>query len=57
MKLREEWKTLGEDRMKRRSRRYVCMRDQDGGDGNGTRKRSVNETNDYDCHQTENAST
>jgi len=33
------------------------MRDQDGGDGNGTRERSVNETNDYDCHQTENAST
>ena len=33
------------------------MHDQDGRDGNGTRKRSVNETKAYDCHQTKNAST
>ena len=35
----------------------VCMRDQDGGQSDGTRESSVSETNAYDCLLTKNAST
>ena len=59
-----EWKhvkneRLGEVTERSRGQRDVCMRDQDGGQSNGTREResSVSETNDYDCYLTKNAST
>ena len=48
---------LSEITERSRGQRDVCMRDQDGGQGDGTRESSVSETNSYDCHSTKNAST
>ena len=57
-----EWKYVRDERLcevteRSRVQRDVCMRDQYGGQSDGTRESSVSETNAYDCHQTENALT
>ena len=57
-----EWKYVRSERLceiteQSRDQRDVCMRDQDGGQSDGTRESSVSETNAYGCHSTKNAST
>ena len=57
-----EWKYVRSERLweiteRSRGQRDVCMRDQDGGQSDGTRESSVSETNAYGCHSTKNAST